>query len=204
MTTGGTSVTLTALVAQAAETLEDAGFQTVDPAETGGWRASATRVYEDAYTIVCIAAYETWGHLSSRWLEDQATVVDLISKHFVHTEAKAWDGYLVLLTPSAVPESDRSTAISIQRDTLHLRKLVADGGELRTVGAVRQTLLPLLPIEEPYALEPRNVLDALVPLLTRHGVDEESAKVAIAAFRSQRSIIAELHALTERKQTKKP
>ena len=204
MTAGGTSVSLTAIVAQAAETLEGAGFKTVDPSATDAWRASATKVYEDAYSIVCIAAYETWADLASRWIEDQSTVVDLISKHFVRTEAKAWDGYLVLLTPSAVPRSDRSTAISIQRDTLHLRKLVADGGELRALGSVRRMLLPLLPIEEDFSLEPRNVLDALVPLLTRHGVDEESVRVAIEAFRDQRSMITDLHTLTERRQAQAP
>ena len=204
MTTSGTPVTLTALVAQAADTLEGAGFRTVDPSATGDWRATATRVYEDPYSIVCIAVYETWADLSSLWLEDQATAVGLISENFVRTEPKAWDGYLVLLTPSTVPEAERSTAISIQRDTLYLRKLIADGDELQALGAVRRTLLPLLPIEEYEALKPRSVLDALLPLLARHGVDEESATVAIEAFRSQRSIMEDLHALTERRRGRNP
>ena len=199
MTDKSTPLPVTTLSAAAARVLEDAGFKVAKPSAVSAWEAPATRVYEDAYSIVCVAVYETWAELSSRWIEDQAILVDLISNHFARTEAKAWDGYLVLLTPSVVPATDRLDAISIQRNTLHVRKLFADGDELRSIDAVRRTLLPLLPLEEHGALEPRNILDTLPSLLASHGIDEEAVKVAIAAFRDQRPIIAEIHAFMTNK-----
>ena len=194
MTTSSTQFTVTSLVAAAAEVLEGAGFKAVEPSITSTWRATATRVYEDAYSVVCVAVYETWTDLSARWVEDQATLVNLISEYFARSEPKAWDGYLVLLTPSVVRQIDRQNANSIERNTLHLRKLFADGEELQSISDVRRTLLPLLPLEEYDALVPRNVLDTLPRLLGSHGVDEEAAQVAIGAFREQRPIIAAIHA----------
>ncbi len=200
MSTGNTPFTITTLIAAAAEILESSDFRTVDPSRTGTWGATEARVYEDAYSVVCVAVYETWAALSSLWPDDQANLVELISKHFTRSEAKAWDGYLVLLTPSVVPATERQEAINIQRNTVHVRKLLAAGDELETVDAVRRTLLPLLPLEIQEAARPSNVLHSLPPLLARHGVDEETSRVAIAAFLEQRPVIEAIHGLVEKKE----
>ena len=149
--------------------------------------------------IVCVAVYETWAHLSSRWREDQENLVELISRNFLRSDAKAWEGYLALFTPSYVPASDRLAAVDIQRNTRRVRKLFADGDELRLVGSIRRVLLPLLPLEEQDALQPRNLLDSLPPIIAKHGVDAEVAQLAISAFREQRSIAAEIHSLISRR-----
>lgn len=193
MTSSGTQFTVTTLMASASEILESAGLKVVNPSTVGTWRATEARIYEDAYSIACIAVYETWTDLWSSWADDQATLVGLISKHFSRTDAKAWDGYLVLLTPSIVPASARHNAVEIQRNTVHVRKLFGSADQLQTVDAVRRTLLPLLPLDGEQMLQPRNVLDNLPAVLARHGVDEYASRVAITAFREQRSIIAELH-----------
>ena len=195
MTASSTQFTSTTLMAAAAEVLLAARFKTVPPSQGGTWAATAARIYEDEYNIVCVAIYETWADLFDRWSEDQANLIDLISRHFVRTDAKSWDGYLVLLTPSVVPASDRQLAINIQRNTRHVRKLFADGDDLISIDAVRQTLLPLLALEEIDALEPPSVLDTIQALLTAHGIDEEAAQVAITAFRDGNPVIEELHAL---------
>lgn len=193
MTVRGHPFTVTTLVAEAANILERAGFRPVDQIAAGKWKAAEVRVYEDVYSIVCIAIYETWADLSSLWAADQASLVELISKHLARTEAKAWDGYLVLFAPSLVPTSARRDAVDIQRNTLHVRKLLAAGDELGTLDAVRRTLLPLLPLEVQEADRPPNVLDSLPPLLATHGVDEEVSEVAIAAFLEQRPIVEAIH-----------
>ena len=198
MNTKDTPFTITTLLAAADEILGASGFGTVDPATTGTWAATEARVYEDAHSIVCVAAYETWSALSSTWHDDQANLVELISRHFTRSEAKAWDGYLVILTPSFVPASERQEAVNIQRNTVHVRKLLATGDELETVDAVRRTLLPLLPLEIQEASRPSNVLHSLPPLLSRYGVDEEISRVAIAAFLEQRPIIEAIHELVEK------
>ena len=199
MTSSSTQITVTMLVAEAGEILESAGFKPVDASATGTWRATEARVYEDEYSIVCIAVYDTWTDLSFRWIDDQSGLVGLISKHFTRTEGKAWDGYLVLLTPSVVPASARRSSVDIRRNTVHVRKLVAAGDELRAVDAVRRTLLPLLPLESHQAQRPTNVLDTLPSLLAIHGVDQETARVAIGAFLDQRPIIEALHLFRARK-----
>ena len=196
MTTSSTPFTVTTLVAAASQILESAGFRVVNPSVAGKWNATEARVYEDEYSIACVAVYETWADLWNLWADDQATLVGLISQHFSRTEAKAWDGYLVLLTPSFVPDNARHNAVGIQRNTVHVRKLFGSGDVLQTVDAVRRTLLPLLPIEGEQALEQRNVLDSLPLVLARQNVDEDATRVAIAAFREQRSITAEIHAFT--------
>ena len=193
MKSNNTPFNVTMLVAAASEILEGADFRVASLSPTDTWRATEARVYEDAYSIVCIAVYETWADLWSHWADDQATLVRLISQHFSRTDAKAWEGYLVLLTPSFVPADARHNAVGIQRNTVHVRKLFGAGDELQTVDAVRRALLPLLPIGGDSALEPQNVLDNLPTVLARQGVDEDAARVAIAAFREQRSIIAEIH-----------
>ena len=123
MTSSGTQFTVTTLVAAVGQILEGAGLKAVSSSATGMWKATEVRLYEDAYSVVCIAVYETWTDLWSLWADDQATLVSLISRHFSRTDAKAWDGYLVLLTPSIVPAAARHNAIEIQRNTVHVRKL---------------------------------------------------------------------------------
>ena len=193
MMSSGTPLTFAAIEAEATDVLEQAGFQTVRSVHRGGWEATSARVYEDAYSIVCVAIYDTWRQLSEGWTGDQAVLVDLISKYFARNEPKAWDGYLALFTPSAVPDQERHIAIDIQRNTVHVRKLFADGSELKSTGAVRRTLLPVLPLDEHEALEGGNVLESLPHLLAQYGVSETATQVAIDAFREQRSIAETIH-----------
>lgn len=199
MTTSGSRFTITNLMAAASEALESVGFREVDETAFEDWEAALVRVYEDEYCIVCVAIYETWWDLFLQWTFVQAHLSDLISKNIERTDPKVWEGYLVLLTPSVVPTIDREKAISIQRDTRRVRKLFADGGELRRIDDVNRILLPLMPLEERDAQLPQNILDTLPNLLAKHGVDLEVAQVAIAAFRSQRPIIPEINAFIVQK-----
>lgn len=200
MKASSNAITTTALLAEAGNILEDAGFRAVAPSITGEWRATGAKVYEDAYSIVCIAVYETWADLASSWPDDQTNLVRLISKYFTRTEAKAWDGYLVLFTPSVVPAAARREAVAVQRNTLHVRKLFAAGDELRSLRAVRHTLLPLLPLENSEVDRTGNVLESLPPLLAARGVDPEVSEVAISAFLEQRPIIEAIHGFTANKE----
>ena len=195
MTETTSQFTSTALIAAAVDILESAGFKPVSTSPQDKWAATAVRLFEDAYSIVCVAVFETWAELSVRWTEDQASLVSLISRYFVRTDAKSWDGYLVLLTPSILPADKRPLAVSIQRNTLHVRKLFSDGSDLRTISDVHRALLPLLALEEGDVLETRDMLDSLQALLIDHGIDKTAAQVALAAFREQRPVIEQLHDL---------
>ena len=111
--------TVTNLTAATSEALYGAGFREVSTAALDDWRAAVVRLYEDEYSIVCVAIYETWADLDTHWMLDQANLIDLMSRNIVRTDPKAWEGYLVLLTPSIVPSPEREKAILIQRDTRH-------------------------------------------------------------------------------------
>lgn len=193
MTQHGAAVTVTALAAATKDVLEEAGFNAAEHTSVARWRATTATVYEDPYSVVLVAVYETWAELAAGWEEDQAGLVTLISEHFSSADAKSWEGYLVLLTPSVVPARDRLLAIDIQRNTLHVRKLLAGRDHLQSPAHVRQTLLPLLPLENFDALEPRDVLDALPSLLEAHGVAPDATRTAIAAFRDGHGLTEEIH-----------
>ena len=66
MTPLDTPVTLTAVEAEVHKLMKDAGFQLVEPGSARNWKAPVANIYEDAYSIVCIAIYETWNHLRFR------------------------------------------------------------------------------------------------------------------------------------------
>ena len=187
------SFTVTALMATANNILRDADFKVAEVGVASPWRAASARVYEDSYSVVCVAVYETWADLDALWMEDQATLVDLISNRLTRAEAKAWDGYLVLLTPSVVPTTDLLKAVRIQRDTLYVRKLLADGSELGLKNVVGQVLLPLLPLQEYDVLESSDVFETLLSLLTNRGIEQGAAQAATTAFQQQRPIVAAIH-----------
>jgi hypothetical protein len=191
----GPPFTATTLVAAASDVMEGAGYQRVGPDREGEWPGSGARIYEDPYSVVALVVYETWTDLSDSWLEAQAALVELISTHFTRGDAKSWEGYLVLLTPSVVPSDARLDAIAIQRNTTHVRKLLATGDELRSIDDIADALLPLLPLQPDQALaEPRSALDLLPELLARRAISEDSVRVAIQAFLAQQPVIERLHA----------
>ena len=193
MTSLDTPVTLTAIGAEVHQLMEDAGFQLVEPGSTRIWKAPVAKIYEDAYSIVCIALYETWNHLYFAWTDDQANLVDLISEYFTRVDAKASEGYLVLFTPGVVPEADRQAANGIKNDIRRVRKLLADGLELKTVGGVRRTLLPVLPLDERGMIEDQDVLETLPSLLAKYDVSKEATNAAIKAFRGRHPIMEWIH-----------
>jgi hypothetical protein len=135
------SLTTTNLLAAATKLLSNGGYTRAQTLTGPQWPAANAGVFEDSFGIVAVIIYETWRDLESTWSEAQAAFVELISKQFTSNDAKAWDGYLVLLTPAAAEYSD---VTKIRYDTTRVRKLVATGDELKTLADVGRVLLPLL------------------------------------------------------------
>src|SRR5207249_5630710 len=102
--------TITDLLAAATELLVSAGYKRVSDVEWETLFGSNSRVFEDPYGIVAVVAYDTWGDLSSRWVDAQGALVELISKYVKGSEPKAWEGYLVLLTPSILSGNAKQEA----------------------------------------------------------------------------------------------
>ncbi|MGH2403880.1 MAG: hypothetical protein ACRDGN_05370, partial [bacterium] len=160
------SLTSTDILAAAGEILVSHGYSRSSDAVALGAPLRNTRLLEDAYGIVAVVVYETWEDLVTRWPDAQGFLVDLISKHVSSADAKAWEGYLVLLTPAVIGMASRSDADRIRYDTTRVRKLLATGEELRTVSDVERVLLPLLPLDEVEVGRHESTVEMLPELLT--------------------------------------
>jgi hypothetical protein len=192
-------LTTTELMAAASEVLEPAGFKRIDDFEAEPWPTGNTRIYEDPYSVAAVAAFETWGELSERWLDAQAALAELISAHIGRGDPKAWEGYLVLLTPSALSAEARREVQEIRRDTTFVRKLVGTGEELRRGVDVIEVLRPLLPLEvQASAAEEQEALDLLPTLLARREVPENAVRTLVEAFRQQQPLVESLYHLVQR------
>jgi hypothetical protein len=191
-------LTTTSVLAGASAVLEEAGYRRVDPGITKDWPSGASRVYEDPYSVAALIVFETWRDLSASWLAAQDALVALISNYFSRGDAKAWEGYLVLLTSSVRPSDAHLEASEIRRDTAHVRKLLATAEELSEPGGIERALLPLLPLPSEHPLaEERSPFDLLPQILSRRGISEEVVRAAIEAYQKQESVVERLHALTE-------
>jgi hypothetical protein len=178
------------LLAQASALLEGSAYRPVVEAAGLDWPTEAARVFEDPFGIVAVVVFDTWEHLSIAWPDAQATMVDLLSEHISAAQPKAWEGYLVLLTPgSAGP--DRQPLEHIRYDVSRLRKFVADAIELEELGAVDRLLAPLLPLsgDSNLEVEPPPALDLVRLELVDRGFDPGAVRAMLEAFEHQTPIL---------------
>lgn len=187
-------LTTTDILAAASEYLTDAGYRRIDSVDLGKLAKTGARLFEDAYGIVAVVVYDTWRELSESWPEAQAALVEVISQYVGQSEAKAWDGYLVLYAPSVLASEARFEPTEIRYNTSRVRKLVAAGDELRTLSDVERSLLPLLPLEADVELKDQeSALEVLPELLSQRGLPQQAVRVVIQAFLEQLPILESLH-----------
>lgn len=190
-----TELTPATILAEAANVLSAGGYR-VDRATELKLRLPPERALlaEDKYGIVAVVVYDTWTDLAASWAPAQASIVEAVSNAYTRLDRKAWDGYLVLLT-AAYPSEGDVTPQQIRYDTTRIRKLVATGDDLRSISDISRVLAPLLPLTLDTAEigESPSLLDELPLRLAEAGIPTDVAEVAVAAFRSQRPIVEELH-----------
>lgn len=186
--------TVTELLASASKTLEKCGYKRVELDKIDSNQGTNARLFEDDYGIVAVFVYATWGDLSLNWVDAQAFLVELISKYITSYDAKSWEGYLVLLTPGVVGKADRTELTKIRYDTSRVRKLVATSDDIKTLDDVRQSLLPLLPLEIEATEEYKESVLALLPgMLSDEGIPEKAVQIVVTAFVEERPIVESLH-----------
>jgi hypothetical protein len=191
---GGIGLTPVALLAEAADVLSVASYRVERDAERF-LNISPERAFiaEDKYGVVVVVVYDTWHDLARGWPSAQARAVDLLSDRFTRLDRKAWDGYLVLLTPALVAEAD-ATVHEIRYDTSRVRKIVGTGEDIRSLSDVERTLLPLLPLVQD-AVEVDEGASPLQELPERleQSVPRDLVEAAVHAFSEHRPIVEELH-----------
>ena len=190
-------LTVPAVLSAATEALTRpaAGYRLVPDEHARRWPTDAARVFEDPFAVVAVVVFDTWGALVGGWQEAQTTLVELMSAHVAAVEAKAWDGYLVLLTPAS-HGGDQEAIDAIRYDTSRARKLVAAAPELRTISDVDRALLPLLPLIADEDIEPpRSAMDLLAETLIAQGINDRLVRGLLEAFADQRPLLEQVHQL---------
>jgi hypothetical protein len=198
MTPPQDGLTTTDLMAAASKVLSDGNYRQV----TGGvegWDTATSRLFEDEYNVVGIAVFETCAELLESWPDVQGSLVNVISQHIGREESKAWDGYLVLLSPDLA--SAESQAIeAVRYNTTRLRKMVSTGEDLRVATDVERVLRALLPLGgERTSMGDQSALDLLPKLLADHGIGEDTTSLLVDAFREQAPLMERLHQQGEKR-----
>lgn len=189
-------LTVTQLLAATSEVLGASGYSEGEPARIGDDLPPTSRIFEDPYGIVSVRGFATWRQLADQWHLAQGELVDLISTYLRTPEPKAWEGYLVLLTPAVVPPDEQVYLNDIRHDTTRVRKLVATGDDLDTVGDVSGTLLPLLPLDVATSEATRaGPLERLPELLTAGGINASLTRIVLDAFLANESILERLYSV---------
>lgn len=192
MTPSPTPVTLTDLIAATTRVLENGGYVAIRHG-FAEWNTASARLFEDAYNVVGVAVFSTCGDLIRSWAELQGSLVDVMSRKVGKTESKAWDGYLVLLTPAIAPSDDEDIE-AIRYDTMRLRKLVATGEDLNSASDVERLLRPLLPLHvDETEIRQGSVLELLPDLLAEHNIDRATTALLVEAFLNQKPMMEALH-----------
>ena len=191
MNTQPSALSRTQLLAAVTDVLTLGGYHqgpvTVDQADF--------RLFEDALGIVGLAVYDTWPQLLDSWHLAQGWLVDAIAENLNTREPKAWEGYLVLMTPGLHSPADELVVSDLRNNTNRVRKLVATGNELSDLGTVRDVLLPLLPIDlQGVEAVQGGVLDMLEEVLMSNGISEAVAQTVVEAFSQNESVVESLHA----------
>jgi hypothetical protein len=186
-------LTPTDILAAASDVLTAGGYRRAPRDEQVQWPSQNARLFEDAYGIVGVVVYDTWQALSETWLEAQASLIETMSNFVTSSDPKAWEGYLVLFTPSVLAGEARLEAERIAYDTNRVRKLVATGEELRALSDVQRALLPLLPLDEVQIGPEAAALGLLPEILAAKGVEREAVDIVIDAFIDQQPLVERLH-----------
>jgi len=193
MTFDNVQLSTTSLLAEATELLEGGQYLQAEPKSDGHWPTKNVRLFEDTYSIVALLVFDTWKELSETWIEAQTALIELMSTHIRSWEAKAWDGYLVLLTPALVDSNEAFKPSQIRYNTNRVRKILATGDDLKELSDVESALLPLLPIQSGLNfVEIQSSLELLPTLLSGYGISEEIVKVVVNSYLGGRSLMQEI------------
>jgi hypothetical protein len=194
-------LTPTDIMASASEVLLRGGYSRIVESLANKATVGNTRLFEDPYGVIELAVYETWNELANGWADAQSFLVELISKYVSSNEPKAWDGYLVLLTPSIVPSASAELVTQIRTNINRVRKLVATGDDLTSTIDVERILLPLLPLstEERATDREGKALDFLPDLLASRQVDIGAVRVLVQAFNEHQPLLEKLSAYWSKK-----
>ncbi len=183
--------------------LKAAGATRVPTPDLSGLAGTAdglVAVYEDTQIFVGVASYSSVAALREGWLQAQEDVALLTSNSLASLGAKAWDGYLVLLSTQAIPEREVAAVTAIRANTRRLRKLVIAPSDETTAATperlsnfLRRELAPLLPLYLPRDGSFQDPVKALPHRLKVPGMTATDIKTVLEAYDAGSPMVVALH-----------
>ncbi|MCU1509496.1 MAG: hypothetical protein JWQ12_1761 [Glaciihabitans sp.] len=140
------SISDSTLLAAARNVLVATGFQEVDVSKSKEIDPTRTRLFEDPYSLVLVAAFQSAAELIDAWPRVQSALAALITRTIDRNDAKAWDGYLVLLLGRPPVRDDLATLSKIAYDTRRVRKIIVTPDMIGADLDLTNALLPVLPL----------------------------------------------------------
>lgn len=140
------SMSESTLLAAASNVLVANGFQEVDVSKSEEIDPTRTRLFEDPYSLVLVAAFQSAVELIEDWPRVQSALAALITRTIDRNDAKAWDGYLVLLLARPPVRGDLGALSRIAYDTRRVRKIVVTPDLIGADLDLTDALLPVLPL----------------------------------------------------------
>lgn len=134
------------LLAAATNVLVATGFQEVDVSRSKEIDPTRTRLFEDPYSLVLVAAFQSALELIEEWPRVQSALAALITRTIDRNDAKAWDGYLVLLLGRPPVREDLAVLSKIAYDTRRVRKIIVTPDMIGADLDLTEALLPVLPL----------------------------------------------------------
>jgi hypothetical protein len=156
------NLTDSTLLAAASNTLTAAGFQEVSVAAIKEIDPTRERLFEDAYSIVLVTAFQSAEELVGAWPAVQTGLAALITRTMARTDAKVWDGYLVLMLGRQPSRAEVPALSKIAYDTRRVRKIVVTPDMIGSDLDLTTALLPVLPLSELPSLGPRTSLEQVL------------------------------------------
>ena len=200
------NLTDSTLLAAASNVLIASGFQEVSVAAIREIEPTRERLFEDAYSIVLVSAFQSAGELVDAWPTVQSGFASLITRTMARNDAKAWDGYLVLLLGRQPSRAEVPSLSKIAYDTRRVRKIVVTPEMIGSDLDLTTALLPVLPLPELPSLGARTSLDQI--LATMEGslapIARRGLEALFEASASNTSPFAALEALVRETHEEKP
>jgi len=149
---------------------------------------------------VGVRIFPTLGELVAEWQDGQSAVTDLIGSNVVDIQYKAWDGYLLLITPAPASNEWGAELNEIRANTRRLRKLIVTGDdfdisetEVQMLVRLREKLAPLIPVQLDSIGEATDPLADLPDRLAREGINRQHVLTILEARSAGEPMVSALH-----------
>ena len=190
-----TSISRTALLAELESIFGNHGYKTAKAQTNWPPVKEILLVAEDEYGVVAVSIFESTTELIERWTEAQGETVELFGNAISHTDAKWWEGYLILISLGQTIGADEKACLDeIRRDTSRIRKFVFTGSDLTSINSISRLVSPLLPMSPDFGASTPSTesVDEFYKEVAGQRIEQQALEVVLETYRKGDSILQSL------------